>query len=174
MPSVSKIVNKHWNLLQIDNNIKDTFTERPIVAYKRNKNLKELIGGNVIENNVKVSSKTKNNNVVGRCEPCNGRSDCLCCKQLKNTDTFASDQTGKSYKIFHNVNCKSGNVIYLMECVLCKGKQYIGKCEWSMNRRVNSHRNDVWRAEGPPCDKHFQLAGHNFNDHARFTIIEKI
>ena len=43
-----------------------------------------------------------------------------------------------------------------------------------MNRRANSHRNDVWRTEGPPCDKHFQLEGHNFNDHARFTIIEKL
>ncbi len=61
-----------------------------------------------------------------------------------------------------------------MECTLCEGKQYVGKCEWTMNRRINSHRNDVWRTEGPPCDKHFQLEGHDFNTHARFTIIEKI
>ena len=53
-------------------------------------------------------------------------------------------------------------------------KQYVGKCEWTMNRRINSHRNDVWRAEGPPCDKHFQQEGHDFNKHAKFTILEKL
>ena len=61
-----------------------------------------------------------------------------------------------------------------MECILCKGKQYIGKSEWSLNRRINLHRNDVWRIEGPPCDKHFQENDHDFNLHAKFTIIEKI
>ena len=29
-------------------------------------------------------------------------------------------------------------------------------------------------AEGPPCDKHFQMPGHNFNAHAKFTIIEEV
>ena len=32
----------------------------------------------------------------------------------------------------------------------------------------------MWRADGPPCDKHFQNPGLNFNEHAKFTIIEKI
>ena len=61
-----------------------------------------------------------------------------------------------------------------MECTLCERKQYVGKCEWSFNRRINSHRNDVWRVDGPPCDKHFQQENHDFNKHAKFTVIEKI
>lgn len=61
-----------------------------------------------------------------------------------------------------------------MECTLCEKKQYVGKCEWSFNRRINSHRNDVWRVDGPPCDKHFQLPNHDFNKHAKFTIIEAL
>ena len=61
-----------------------------------------------------------------------------------------------------------------MECELCPGKQYVGKCETQLNTRINAHRSDVWRTNGPPCDKHFQLDGHSFNTHARFTIIEKI
>ena len=32
----------------------------------------------------------------------------------------------------------------------------------------------MWRAAGPPCDKHFQHPGHIFNEHAKFTIVEKI
>ena len=34
--------------------------------------------------------------------------------------------------------------------------------------------NNVWRTDGPPCDKHFQMPGHNFNTHAKFTIIEEV
>ena len=32
----------------------------------------------------------------------------------------------------------------------------------------------MWRADDPPCDKHFQNPGHKFNEHAKFMIIEKI
>ena len=53
-----------------------------------------------------------------------------------------------------------------------KKKQYVGKSETQMNTRINTHRNEVWRDAGTPCDKHFQLPNHNFTQHARFTIIE--
>ena len=39
---------------------------------------------------------------------------------------------------------------------------------------MNTHRNNFWRTDGPPCDKHFQMPGHNFNVHAKFTIIEEV
>ena len=39
---------------------------------------------------------------------------------------------------------------------------------------MNTHKNDVWRTEGPPCDKHFQMPGLNFNDHVKFIITEKV
>ena len=173
LPSLSKIINKNWNILQIDRNIKETFKERPIIAFRRNKNLRDLLGSNKIENDTKQIG-TKKQRSTGSCKPCLARAGNLCCKQLKHSSTFQSDNTKKVYDILHEVNCKSTNVIYLMECILCKNHQYVGKSEWSMNRRINSHRNDVWRNEGPPCDKHFQKEGHNFNEHAKFTIIEKI
>ena len=61
-----------------------------------------------------------------------------------------------------------------MECCLCKNSQHIGKSEYSMNVRTNTHRNDRSRAYGPPWDKYFQKPGHKFNEHAKFTIIKKI
>ena len=39
---------------------------------------------------------------------------------------------------------------------------------------MNTHRNDVWKRDGPPSDKHFQMPGHKFNVHAKFTIIEEV
>ena len=41
-------------------------------------------------------------------------------------------------------------------------------------KNKHTQRNDVWRIDGPPCDKHFQMPGHNFNTHAKFTIIEEV
>ena len=61
-----------------------------------------------------------------------------------------------------------------MECNLVTNSQYITKSKYSMNLRINTHRNGVWREDGPPCDKHFQNPGHKFNEDAKFTIIEKI
>ena len=61
-----------------------------------------------------------------------------------------------------------------MECCLCEKSQYVGKSEYSLNLRINTHRNDVWRTDGPPSDKHFQMPGHNFNARAKFSIIEEV
>ena len=82
-----------------------------------------------------------------------------------NKDTFL---------IRDNVTCKSSCVIYLMECCLCEKSQYVGKSEYILNLRINTHRNDVWRTDGPPCDKYFQMPCHNFNDDTKFTIIEEV
>ena len=65
-------------------------------------------------------------------------------------------------------------MIYLMECSLCEKSQYVGKSEYSLNLRINTLRNHVWRTDGPPCDKHFPMPGHNFNAHVKFTIIEEV
>ena len=61
-----------------------------------------------------------------------------------------------------------------MEYRLCKKSQYVGKFEYSLNLRTNTHRNDVWRTDGSPCEKDFQMPGHNFNAHAKFSIIEEV
>ena len=40
------------------------------------------------------------------------------------------------------------------------------------NLSINTHRNDLWRTDGPPCDKDFQMADHNFNADTKFTVTE--
>ena len=39
---------------------------------------------------------------------------------------------------------------------------------------MNTHKNDVWKTYGSPCDKNFQMQCRNFNVHAKFTIIEAV
>ena len=173
LPNLKHIVKNNWDILTIDRELRETFKEPPIIAYRRNKNLRDMIGGNTIINNKKVI-KQSTKRQIGKCEPCFSRENNLCCQQILTTSTFQSNQNGKIYNILHNVNCKTENCIYLMECTICPYAQYIGKAEGPLNIRINQHRYDVRRPTGPPCDKHFLKSGHNFNRHAKFTVIEKI
>ena len=61
-----------------------------------------------------------------------------------------------------------------MESYLCKKSQYVRKWGYSLTLRRNTHRNNAWKTDSPPCDKHFQMPGHNLNAHAKFTIIQEV
>ena len=68
LPNLHKAVEKHWHLLKVNNEISKVFTEKPIIAYRRNKNIRDLIGSNIIENsNVKRKRKV---NLNRSCSPC--------------------------------------------------------------------------------------------------------
>ena len=41
---------------------------------------------------------------------------------------FRSNQMNRIFHIYHNLNCKSKYVIYLLECIKCN-RQYFGKPE---------------------------------------------
>ena len=92
----------------------------------------------------------------------------LYCKQMISSSTFKSQQTNKSYKIFHEVNCSSGYVIYIIECTLCK-KQCVGKSETSFNIRLNNHHNNIEKPDYISVQKNLV-----FNKHAKFTITDKL
>ena len=60
-----------------------------------------------------------------------------------------------------------------MECTLCK-TGYVGKTETSFNIRSNNRRSDVTDTNAIPASRHFAQNEHNFNTHAKFTLIETI
>ena len=173
LPPVQKIINQHWHLLQTQKDIAPSFAERPVVAYRRNKNLRDLIGQMHLSRGKKII-KTRKPTTNNGCKACLTTSRNQCCRHITSTKTFKSHNTGEELTILHNLNCKSKNCIYLGHCVLCKGSQYVGKSEPPANLRINTHRHDVTSSNGCPFDKHFALPGHDFNKHARFTLIEQI
>ena len=171
LPNLTAVGRKNWNILQTNKNLRELFQEQPITAFKRNKNLKEIIGSTRIEN-----GKNKKFNIpsrTGKCTPCLSGTRTLCCNQVLTTNTFMSQQTKRTFNIFFNLNCKSEYVIYLMECILCK-IQYVGKAETAFNLRLNNHRKDTKKPNSILACKHFQEKEHNFNKHAKFIIIDKL
>ena len=136
--NISNIARKHWSILNISSSI--IFQEGAITAFKRNRNLKELIGSNCIKNG-KVK-RAKNTFAIGKCSSCLPKTGNLCCRQLTSRTTFINQQTKRKFKIYHKVNSKSECVIYLMEWTLCK-KQYVRKAETAFNIRLHNHRKDT-------------------------------
>ena len=171
LPPISKILRKHWNILQLDKNLQNLFEEPPVIAYRRCRNLRDLIGGNKLANNKCLKPKAKH--TIKKCEPCCIKEGSLCCQQILDTNQFRSHVTGKSYKIYHQVNCKSSNIIYLMDCSKCH-KQYVGKAQTVFNLRLNNHRKDVRRTDAIRADRHFNCPDHEFNRDAKFTVIEEL
>jgi hypothetical protein len=78
--------------------------------------------------------------------------------------------TGKEYKIFCNVNCKTPNVVYLLDCHVC-GSQYVGESVQAFNKRMNGHRSDLTKKTLLSVSQHFVSPGHSLDDFGRFKII---
>ena len=171
LPNIKEIVMKHWHLLRTNPNLAEIFQSPPISAFRRNRNLRDIIGTKLIENG-KVKSKFTNK-IQGKCTPCLANNRIPCCKQVVHTTTFRSNQMNRIFQIYHNLNCKSKYVIYLLECTKCK-IQYVGKAETEFNIRLNNHRKDVWKPDAIPASRHFSGKSHNFNTHAKFILIEQI
>ena len=170
-PNIREILSKHWHLLQLDPELKKVFKDPPMMAFKRNRNLGDMLGSKQLSNSKVV--RQKKTNCTKRCQPCTVDRAKKCCKQIKDTTMFKSSVTGKEYQIYHDGNCQSENIVYLMECSICN-IQYVGKTQTSLERRINGHRSDTkCKLEPIAADMHFRLPGHDFNRDAKFTVIEQ-
>ena len=171
LPNIRQTIDKHWHMLLTNPMLAQTFQKKPTLAFRRNRNLKDLIGETHLSRNKKI---TKPRRKTGSCSACLTKSNNLCCKQMISTKTFKSMSTGENFEIYHRLNCRSRNVIYLGYCNLCPKSQYVGKSEPPVNLRMNTHRHDVHSPSGGAFDKHFATPGHSYNKNARFILIEQI
>ena len=109
LPNISKVAHKHWNILSISKSFKDYFQNEPVTAFRQNINLKELISSN----KVKYTKVKKHTTIIkkGKCFLCSVINKTHCCKQVISSSTFKSQQTNKSYTIFHKVSCSSAMLL---------------------------------------------------------------
>ena len=49
LPNISKIVNRNWNILQINTELHGVFQATPMIALKRSKNLQEIIRSHTVK-----------------------------------------------------------------------------------------------------------------------------
>ena len=47
LPNISEVVKKNWHILQMNLEFRNVFVNKPTIAFKRNKNVQNLIAGNL-------------------------------------------------------------------------------------------------------------------------------
>ena len=78
--NISKIVNRNWNILQINTEFHGVFQATPMIAFKRSQNLQEIIGGHTFKHG-KVFKKNLAR-INGKSVPCSSTRPSLCCTQV--------------------------------------------------------------------------------------------
>ena len=113
LQNISNIITKHWNILQISPTLQKIFDNKPMITYKRNKNIGNPLLGHTLQGG-KVF-KTHLQIINGESKSCNTTNkSSLCCTQVASTKTFESYQMNRTLKILQKLICKSSFVIYLM------------------------------------------------------------
>ena len=87
LPNLKKILEESWSTLHINETEKAKFKEEPLVCYRKNKNLRDILGQTRISK--KVARKKLQR--TGRCAPCRSRPDTKCCQHVVST-TYFTDQ----------------------------------------------------------------------------------
>ena len=70
LPNIKNVIDKHHHTLSINEKLRKVFNKRSFIAYRRNTNLFELIGGNRIFKNKVVRKNMKQPKQSGNCSPC--------------------------------------------------------------------------------------------------------
>ena len=119
-PDINKALRKFQHILEYDNQWKQLFPRGTFrVAYKRgHKNLKELIAPSRVNTGMSVGSNY-DRDTQGKCVKCGScgasnrgrkrKSGIYACQVVKEGSSFKSNQTGETYKIRQDINCRSEN-----------------------------------------------------------------
>ena len=166
---LGNVLKRHFHLLQTNERLRKAFTEPPMVAFRRLKNLKDML---VHTSQNKVE---REENEVKKCKSLR----CKCCPHLQEKNSF--EINGKGHELRHGGTCKSTNLIYGVRCSKCN-LWYFGETSMKLHERLNQHRYSTNKLKrGGSLDKtndtglaeHFAQEDHNFDNDLELYMIEK-
>jgi hypothetical protein len=134
------------------------------ICTKQPKNLQALVGG--CKNEPRVAEIPPDAGCV-KCGKCK-----VVCPVLKESKTFTSTATKKTYNIKQKISCGSDWVIYLITCKKCSG-QYVGKSKTSFKLRHSNHKCEIKRETGG-LGQHYGGRGGCGYENVSVQIIEQV
>ena len=102
-----------------------------------------------------------------------GKITCASCPYIKTGTKIMGNKF--TWNLTKEFNCRSKNIIYMIECKKDKCKQrYIGETERLFKERINEHIGYVRsKNENISTGKHFNEPGHKISD-MTFTVLEGV
>ena len=104
-----QIVEKHWHMLQSDPCVGKSFSEMPVFAHKRAKNLRDtLVRADLYNPPKHFLSTLPSGNFL-----CNS---CIHCNAMIKSESFLHPHSGKKYAVKGRISCKTKYVVYMLKC----------------------------------------------------------
>ena len=153
LPDVKRILKRHERVLHRSKRMTEIFKAPPILAYRRDKNLSDIL------------VHTKTNAALKTNEPCKCDT-CQCIYKEEIRDTSGK----RHYYTATDITCNTNNIIYCLICKRCKKTVYVGETKRSIKERLYEHQRDIRLQEDKPIMKHF--VGHSKND-VQIAVLQK-
>ena len=153
----------------MDAYMKEVFPEPPLTAFKRQKNLRDIL----VRARVPDPPRPYEKRQIKGMTKC-GKA-CTACPYIKPGNKVKI-ATNSYWNINRHVNCESFNIVCLIECTkeTCKESKYIGETGRLFKFRLAEHRGYIVnKDETQATGLHFNLPGHNLA-HMQATILELV
>jgi hypothetical protein len=128
-PNLKDIIDRHWHLIQ-RSKFGNLFYKKTLIAYRRNKNISDTLVRAKCNNT--VATPTTRTFTTWKCNFCPPIKD-------RDTNTYKSNVTGRTYRGPTKYTCQSRNLVYLISCTKC-GKQYVGETCRTNERTHEIHK----------------------------------
>ena len=163
-PVVQTILN-NFDILRNDSDTSTIFTSLPVIAYRRDKNLRDQL--------VRSSLRPTHHNSTPALSP--GTLPCKRprCKTCPHTHTVSSISGPKGRIRIHNsFTCTSKDVIYVLSCLKCNSL-YVGETKRLFSERFREHLRDIRLHNDTPVADHFFQPSHDVTRDLRCTVIRQ-
>ena len=148
LPPIKEWLLELWPILYKSSGTRKLVDVKPIIGYRKPKNIKDILITSDLPEIKWFPSKKRIS--IPRCN----RSACRHCPVLDKTGWVKSTSTGRKYRTQTRISCTSSNVIYLIQCNICK-KQYVGQTRNKILIRLNQHYSTIRTKQDTPVSRHF-------------------
>ena len=172
LPPLDKIQQKHWRSMTLDPYLKEVYPEPPLIAYKKQKNIREyLIRAKLPPIQTRPQRQL---NGLKRCQ-----KNCVICPYIREDREIK--ETNFTWKINQKITCQSYNLVYMIICSKesCQQKEknkqkYIGETERKLKDRISEHIGYInTKKRDQATGFHFNLPGHGLNN-MKVTVLEQV
>ena len=149
-----KIISRNFRILREDSTTGNIFNKPPLKAFRRAKNLKDLLVRSGLPRNLPHQPPGT--------FPCN-RPVCRTCPHVHSSSTIT---TPKGHAIIAgHFSCITEHVVYCLSCAKCPSAVYIGETGRRLADRFREHRRDVINGRNDlPVPAHFNQTNHTLED----------
>jgi len=156
---VRNILLHNFHVLQQDPELGSIFSQPPLVAFKRDSNIRD----HLVRSRVRTSNADPS--PPGNLQ-CN-KPKCKTCSFIDPTTTFHGP-SGR-FTVKGSFNCQSSNVVYIITCSLC-ARLYVGETYRTLAERFSEHLRSMKLHYNNPIGEHFNSPGHNYT-HSRVAAV---